>query len=732
MSPTNSNGPPYNDDESINHNLETGLEDLLLGSQLGPTFDTFYTLKKKLQGGSYGTVFVGMHNLSEREYAVKVVDRRKLSKHDDEAQLQEVEILRSLNPNSFGKPKFGNQNHDQMQEDNGIINCIDFYPSPETYHIVMELARGGDVFDRLAKRKVYTEKHARDLARRMLESIQFLHEKGIAHRDIKPENLLLMDEDSDTQLKLADFGFARRFNVNNPDASMKTKCGTPAFVPPELVLGRKYGPKCDIWSAGCTLFMLLSGRAPFNAKKNGKNAMFRAIRAGDFVFYDDYWGNISMSAKKLVLSMLQVDPTARMAAQEALSSEWMLTKDDNLRRKSLDKSLAEIISFSARRKLKGAIGAVMWTVGTKFWNIDTAAIWREDLNNSDNSVRAVDGDCKNADKQSDESPPTFDKLYQLDSKLQEGVQATVWQGHRIAPLSIETEKTYAIKVIGRESLDQAEDASVLNEVSILKSLRHKNIVPLLDFFETPECFYLVMEKCNGGDVLDRVTSIDQYSEKDACQFSKGLLQAVQFMHERGIAHRDLKPQNLLLESNADNTSVKICDFGYAKRVHMPQSLTTLCGSLHYVAPELLKNHPYDESADMWSVGVIIFFLLVGYLPFHHKEQSELFKVIRLGKYRFDSKYWGGISEEAMQLIMRLLDVDPSTRCTATQALQSDWIKSMRESLLANKVLSNSLTGISKESNRLKTLVKSAQWLNKDKLLSSLTVDTVQIDTLSAN
>eukprot|EP00579_Thalassiosira_antarctica_P001991 CAMPEP_0201866530 /NCGR_PEP_ID=MMETSP0902-20130614/1084_1 /ASSEMBLY_ACC=CAM_ASM_000551 /TAXON_ID=420261 /ORGANISM="Thalassiosira antarctica, Strain CCMP982" /LENGTH=748 /DNA_ID=CAMNT_0048391519 /DNA_START=56 /DNA_END=2302 /DNA_ORIENTATION=- len=738
MSPANS-GPPHppppktvNNNTAINEEptknydatsekLETGLEDLLLGPQMHPTFDVFYTLQKKLQGGSYGTVFVGVHNLNEREYAVKVVDRRKLSQHDDDAQLQEVDILRSLNPNSFKQPKCGNKNNDHSQQDNGIINIIDFYPSPTKYHIVMELARGGDVFDRLAKRKVYTEKHARDLARRMLESIQFLHERGIAHRDIKPENLLLMDENSDVQLKLADFGFARRFDLNDPDASMKTKCGTPAFVPPELVLGRRYGPKCDVWSAGCTLFMLLSGRAPFNAKKAGKNAMFRAIRAGDFVFYDDYWGPISMSAKKLVLNMLHVDPNVRMTAKEALETEWMTSKDEDLRRISLNKSLAEIISFSARRKLKGAIGAVMYAVGGKFWNIDTAAIWREDMH----SERAVGGDCDKDKESGIDLPPTFENLYHLDSKLQEGVSATVWQG-----TSVKTEKTYAIKVIEREDLSQSEDASVLNEVSILKSLRHKHIVPLLDFFETPECFYLVMRKCDGGDVLDRVASIEQYSEKDACQLSLGLLQAVQFMHERGIAHRDLKPQNLLLESNDDNTSVKVCDFGYAKRVHVPQSLTTLCGSLHYVAPELLKNHPYDESADMWSVGVIIYFLLAGYLPFHHKDQNELFKIIRRGKFSFDSKHWAGVSEEAIGLIVHLLEVDPSTRYTATQALQLDWIKSVEESILAEHDLANSLTGLRK-SNRLKNLARSVQWLNKEKLLSSLTVDTVGLGSTSS-
>lgn len=170
------------------------------------------------------------------------------------AQLQEVDILRSLNPGSFKKPQCGrSSDEEQKGKDNGIINIVDFYHSPSQYHIVMELARGGDVFDRLAKRKQYNEKHARDLTRRLLESIQFLHERGIAHRDIKPENLLLMNERSDTQLKLADFGFARRFDLNDPDKSMKTKCGTPAFVPPELVLGKRYGPKCDLWSAGCAL-----------------------------------------------------------------------------------------------------------------------------------------------------------------------------------------------------------------------------------------------------------------------------------------------------------------------------------------------------------------------------------------------------------------------------------------------------------------------------------------------
>ena len=276
-----------------------------------------------------------------------------------------------------------------------------------------------------------------------------------------------------------------------------------------------------------------SGRAPFNAKKGGKNAMFRSIRAGDFVFYDDYWSNVSMSAKKLVLGMLQVDPRLRLTAAEALAGEWMTTDDEVLGKKSLDKSLTEIVSFNARRRLKGAMNAVRYAVGGKFWQIETVSVWRENLHNSDSTV-CSDGP---EDGRSESNFATFESLYRLDRKLQEGVSATVWEGS-----SRHVPRTYAIKVVDRKDLSQAEDGAVLNEVSILKSLRHRHIVPLLDFLETPERFYLVMHKCDGGDVLDRVANIDQYSEKDACQLSLGLLQ-VRFADRRRRRPRSPPPMS---------------------------------------------------------------------------------------------------------------------------------------------------------------------------------------------
>lgn len=213
---------------------------------------------------------------------------------------------------------------------------------------------------------------------------------------------------------------------------------------------------------------------------------------------------------------------SRLTPREALNSEWMLTRDEVLRRKSLERGRAEISSFRARRKLKGAISAVMYAVGYKSWNIETAAVWREEMR-TDGAVIADPNDFAAGDDDAvaaaAAATPTFDGLYILDRRLQEGHFATVWEGS-----SIGTGRAHAIKVIKREGLTQLEDAAVMNEVSILRSLRHKNIVPLLDFFETPDRFCLVMEKCNGGDVLERVANIEHYTEKDACQFAKGFLE----------------------------------------------------------------------------------------------------------------------------------------------------------------------------------------------------------------
>ena len=124
-----------------------------------------------------------------------------------------------------------------------VINLFCFFESPEKYYLVLDLAKGGDVFDRLAKRAVYNERVARDLARNLLSAIRFIHNRGIAHRDLKPENLLLVDEKDDTNLKLADFGFAKKIESRG----LKTRCGTPAFVVSFVFLDSKKLKQWKLW-----------------------------------------------------------------------------------------------------------------------------------------------------------------------------------------------------------------------------------------------------------------------------------------------------------------------------------------------------------------------------------------------------------------------------------------------------------------------------------------------------
>ena len=140
-----------------------------------------------------------------------------------------------------------------------------------------------------------------------------------------------------------------------------------------------------------------------------------------------------------------------------------------------------------------------------------------------------------------------------------------------------------------------------------------------------------------------------------------------------MAHRDLKPENLLLLSDVDDSAVKIADFGFAKKVYEPNSLTTQCGTPGYVAPEILEGTAYDERADMWSVGVILYILLGGYPPFIESTQRDLFRKIRKGDYEFHEEYWGTVSSEAKELISSLLTVDRTVRLTADEALENAWI-----------------------------------------------------------
>jgi len=185
---------------------------------------------------------------------------------------------------------------------------------------------------------------------------------------------------------------------------------------------------------------------------------------------------------------------------------------------------------------------------------------------------------------------------------------------------------------------------------------------------------MVLELLTGGELFDRIVSKGSYSEKEASAVIKSVVSAIDYLHSIGIVHRDLKPENLIYLSKADDSPIKITDFGLAKfRANQNVDMHTACGTPGYVAPEVLKGENYSKAVDLWSVGVILYILLCGFPPFYHQNTNMLYKLIKKGEYDFPDPYWSEISDSAKDLIRGLLTVDPKKRMTAKELLVHPWI-----------------------------------------------------------
>lgn len=257
-----------------------------------------------------------------------------------------------------------------------------------------------------------------------------------------------------------------------------------------------------------------------------------------------------------------------------------------------------------------------------------------------------------------------------------------------------TKDSYAVKIVTKSNLSPEHEKALKNEISVLSELNHPNIIRLFHVFDEKDHYFMVTEKLEGGELFDRIELKSQYNEKEARETALVLFQAIQYCHDHKIAHRDLKPENLLLKSNADDSNIKIADFGFARKCPRPCCLQTQCGTPAYVAPEILEHRFYDTRVDMWSLGVVIYILLGGYPPFYEQSARELYRKIRKGAFQFHTVYWGRISKDAKDLIRSLLVVDPAKRISAADALENSWIKKS-DAELQDLDLSSSLTEFKK-------------------------------------
>lgn len=250
----------------------------------------------------------------------------------------------------------------------------------------------------------------------------------------------------------------------------------------------------------------------------------------------------------------------------------------------------------------------------------------------------------------------------------------------------DTNQERAVKIVPKDKIKDMK--TFQQEISILQELDHPHVLKLYEYFEDQSNIYLVTEICRGGELFDAIVTAGSFSEEKSARFMKQILQSLSYCHNQGVAHRDLKPENCLFETK-DSSDIKIIDFGFsqvtrnentdmkARGLQKQKTMDRLhdrVGTVDYMAPEVLKGD-YGLDCDVWSAGCILYVMLCGQYPFVGDDDNQTMKKIAKAKVKFDSNDWDQISEEAKDLVRKLI-CKAKKRLTAEQALEHEWFKMM--------------------------------------------------------
>lgn len=298
-----------------------------------------YKAVEKIGTGSFGKVYKVIHLKTGQERALKVINKNIIKYQDDEKQfLKEIELLSQLDhPN--------------------IIKVYEYFVENNNYYVVQELCKGGELYEQIYQIDSFTEKSAASIIKQLFSAVYYLHSLNIVHRDLKPENIMLESTSSDDfSIKLIDFGTANYFSE---DKLLTQKVGTSLYIAPEVVM-KKYNQKCDIWSCGVILFILLCGYPPFDGDTDD-DIMDCVVK--DPVLYDEpEWENISKEAIDFLKKLLTKDYKKRLSAEDCLREEWILKTcegETDVAFVNIRSQISNFQKFDSRQKLKNAIMAFM-------------------------------------------------------------------------------------------------------------------------------------------------------------------------------------------------------------------------------------------------------------------------------------------------------------------------------------------------------------------------------------
>lgn len=303
-----------------------------------------YEMRETLGRGAFSVVKLGINKDTGEKVAIKVISKPPSLSQKSGTLSREIDIMKTLDHK----------------------HIVRFYGACENfryYFLVLEYLPGGELFDRIVKKKYFFENEARNIILQLVVAMQYCHSRNVVHRDLKPGNLLLDSVDDPANIKVADFGFS---TITDGNDNLKTQCGTPSYVAPEILFNQAYGCSCDMWSIGVITFVVLSGKLPFSHANQA--ILFKRIKAGIYSFPGDIWAGISDEAIDFVKKLLIVNSSDRLTANQALEHEWMTKEESSLSSNSLNKSLETLRKTNKPKEkysLKAIADSVIFTLRLK-------------------------------------------------------------------------------------------------------------------------------------------------------------------------------------------------------------------------------------------------------------------------------------------------------------------------------------------------------------------------------
>ncbi|CAJ1965565.1 unnamed protein product [Cylindrotheca closterium] len=605
--------------------------------------------KGEVGRGSFGVVHKVRKKHTRREYACKTL--KKNDKTPVHMLQREIQCMRNLH-------------HPH------ILELFDVFEESSYIHIVSELCMGGELYERIGSGDWNaTEKESAKLLLNILSAIAYLHENGVVHRDLKASNFLFATKSTNTNVKIIDFGLARKLPLTESangtivDHRLTTKVGTAYYVAPEVLLQDSYDSKCDIWSIGVIAFLVLSrGKLPYCGQDEKQTlAMVKDQKLHCTYEPAEIWDELDKSAKDFCQALMQRDPAVRPTAKEALGLHWIQKQNQSMMmssRSAMEHFFRFDWSKPQERAPRGPVG---------------------DKDDADANERYI-ANAKYCNIQSS---------YTIQMELGRGSFGIVRKVRKK-----HTRREYACKTIRKN--DKTPIHMLQREIESMQGLHHRHIIELQNVFEEPHFVHIVSELCRADELYERIGSGDwNATEPESAQLLQNILSAVAYMHEHGVVHRDLKASNFVFASKTTNTDIKIIDFGLARKLPLKegpadsptydtleQILTTKVGTPYYVAPEVLLQDRYNSKCDVWSVGVIAYLVLSrGKLPHCGDNEADTITLLQdpdLQCVYEPAEIWAELVDEssAKDFCQALLQKDPTLRSTAEEALALNWIQTM--------------------------------------------------------